>query len=101
MRNSGSDILQSAVDAAVKEYIEKLWSVLVNVRSDEDADALRPVASLLRNGFERADGLDITIDTDEGRITIDVADEVVARLHDFDDRPPSDDLETAIADRED
>jgi hypothetical protein len=55
--------------------------VLVNVRS-QDADALRPVASLLRNGFERADGLDITIDTDERRVIIDVADEVVARLND-------------------
>lgn len=95
------DILQSAVDAAVEECIEKLWPVLVNVRSDEDANALRPVASLLRNGFERADGLDIRIDADESRITIDVDDEVVARLHDFDDGSPPDDVETATANRED
>jgi uncharacterized protein (DUF433 family) len=94
------DILQSAVDAATEEVIEKLWPILVNVRS-QDADALRPVASLLRNGFEHADGLDISIDADERRITIDVADEVVARLHDFEDRSPSDDVETATADRED
>jgi uncharacterized protein (DUF433 family) len=94
------DILQSAVDAGVAECIEKLWPALVNVRS-QDADALRPVASLLRNGFERADGLDITIDADERRITIDVADEVVARLHDFEDGSPPDDVETATADRKD
>lgn len=94
------DILQSAIDAAAEECIEKLWPVLVNVRS-QDADALRPVASLLRNGFERADGLDISIDADERRITIDVADEVVARLHDFGDESPSDDVETGTAGHED
>lgn len=94
------DILQSAGDAATDEVIEKLWPILVNVRS-QDADALRPVASLLRNGFEHADGLDISIDTGERRITIDVADEVVARLHDFEGGSPSDDVETATANRED
>ena len=74
--------------------------MLVNVRSDKDADALRPVASLLRNEFENADGLDISIDTGKRRITIDVANEV-ARLHDFEDESPSDDVETATTDRED
>lgn len=41
--------------------------------------------SLLRNGFEHADGLDITIVTDEGGVILDVADEVVAYLHDFEE----------------
>lgn len=53
------------------------------------------------NRFGHADGLDITIDTDERRVTIDVADEVVARLHDFEDGSPSDDVETGTAGRED
>lgn len=95
------DILQSAVDAAVAEKLDKLWPVMVNVRSREDANALQPLASLLRGGFERADGLDINIDTDERRVVIDVADEVVARLNDDIDASLSNELEPATANRED
>lgn len=78
------DILQSAVDAAVGDCIDTLWSVLVNTKSsaDRDVDPVRPVGSVLRNGVENAAGLDITIEVDEGRVIIDVADEVVARRND-------------------
>lgn len=94
------EVLQSVVDAAVEECIEKFWHVLVSVRWEEDADALRPVASLLRNGYKRADGLDISIDMEERRVVIDIDNEVVTRLHNFDDRSPLDDMETTTVDPE-
>ncbi|MGQ4557322.1 DUF433 domain-containing protein [Halobellus sp. GM3] len=77
------DIFQSVVQAVVEDCLEDLWSVLVNARS-RDVDTLNPVTSLLRNGFEHADGLDIGVDTDAGTITIDVADKLVNSMGDFD-----------------
>lgn len=101
------DTLQSAVDAAVEESLDRLWSVMADAKAEEGLDPVRPVASFLRNGFENADGLDIHIDGADRRVVINVADEVVARLNDDIDASPSDEpkpsekLETATAGRGD
>jgi uncharacterized protein (DUF433 family)/predicted transcriptional regulator len=93
------DILQSAVDAGVEESLDNLWSVMADSKAEDGLDPVRPVASMLRNGFENADGLDIHIDTEESRVVIDVADVVVARLNDSIDASSSDeDSATGVSD---
>ena len=74
-------ILQSAVDAAVMQCGEKLRSLL-GTDSMENGTDYRPAASLLRNGFQNADGLDISIDTNSNRVVIEVDEDVVANFQD-------------------
>lgn len=66
------DILQSAVDAAVEESLDSLWTAMVNAKSSDEIDPVRPIASLLRTGFENADRLGIEIDTEDRRVVIHV-----------------------------
>lgn len=75
------DVLQAAVDATVATCLERLWDVLVTTR-EQNADSLRAVASVLRNGLEHTDGLEISTDADERRITIDVTEPEIARFQD-------------------
>lgn len=72
-------ILQSAVDAAVMQCNEQLRTLL-DARSAENSNDHRPVASLLRNGFQNADGLEISVDTATNRVVIEVDEKVVARF---------------------
>lgn len=72
-------ILQSAVDAAVMQCSDQLRTLL-DARSAEYSNDHRPASSLLRNGFQNADGLEISVDTATNRAVIDVDEKVVARL---------------------
>lgn len=64
------DIFQSAVDAGVEEVINSLWKFLADAKTT--SDPVRPIGSLLRNGFEQADGLEIDIDTENNQVIFNV-----------------------------